>query len=80
MSIFFAEFDREIIYLQKWYILYKNEGDGKMKIYRRIIGGLLVIFIAATLIYIGYFYNEKRSVEEGTLIWRGENVTSFDLC
>ena len=51
-----------------------------MKIYRRIIGGLLVIFIAATLIYIGYFYNEKRSVEEGTLIWRGENVTSYDLC
>ena len=39
-----------------------------MKIYRGIIWCLLVVFIAATVIYMAYFYNEQRSVEQGTLI------------
>ncbi len=51
-----------------------------MKLYRYIVGSLLVIFIIVTVIYIAYFYDERRSVEDGTLIWRGENVTSYDLC
>lgn len=51
-----------------------------MKIYRFIIGGLLVVFIAVTIIYIAYFYNEQRSIENGTLIWRVEHVANHDLC
>lgn len=59
--------------IQKW----RNE---QMKIYRFIIGGLLVVFIAVTIIYIAYFYNEQRSIENGTLIWRVEHVANHDLC
>ena len=39
-----------------------------MKIYRGILGCLLVVFIAAIIIYLAYFYNEQRSTEQGTLI------------
>ena len=77
---FLSQIKIEIIYLQKWYILYKNEGDGTMKIYRGIIACLLVVFIVATIIYVAYFYNEQRSVEDGILIWRKNYVTSGDLC
>ena len=51
-----------------------------MKIYRGIIACLLVVFIVATIIYVAYFYNEQRSVEDGILIWRKNYVTSGDLC
>ena len=39
-----------------------------MKIYRGILWCLLVVFVAATVIYIVYFYNEQRSTDGGTLI------------
>ena len=51
-----------------------------MKIYRLIIGGLLVIFIAATVIYMAYFYNGQDSSQQGTLIWRETNVSANRLC
>lgn len=51
-----------------------------MKIYRWIIGVLLVVFLIVTVVYIAYFYNENRSIENGTLIWRKDNVTYYDLC
>ena len=39
-----------------------------MKIYRCIIGSLLVFFIAIGVWYIASCYNERRSNQDGTLI------------
>lgn len=51
-----------------------------MKIYRGVLWCLLVVFIAVTVIYIAYFYNEQRSTDGGTLIWRVENVSGNRIC
>lgn len=59
--------------IQKWRIL-------KMKIYRGVLWCLLVVFIAVTVIYIAYFYNEQRSTDGGTLIWRVEDVSGNRIC
>ena len=51
-----------------------------MKIYRFVLWCLLVVFISAMGIYIAYFYNEQRSTDGGTLIWRVENVSGNGVC
>lgn len=53
-----------------------------MKIYRCVVGCLLVFFIAIGVWYMVSCYNEQRSIEDGTLIWRGEevHVASHSLC
>lgn len=53
-----------------------------MKLYRCVIGGLLVIFLAIGVWYMVSNYNEQRSINGGTLIWRGEEafVTGNSLC
>ena len=51
-----------------------------MKIYRFVLWCLLVIFIAATVIYIAYFYNQQRLIDGGTLIWRVEDVSGYSIC
>lgn len=51
-----------------------------MKIYRAVLWCLLVVFIIAAVIYMAYFYNEQRSTNGGTLIWRVEDVTNYRLC
>lgn len=51
-----------------------------MKIYRSILWGLLVISIVVAVIYVSYFYNEQRSIDGGTLIWRVENVSDNSIC
>ena len=51
-----------------------------MKIYRGILWCLLLVFIAAAVIYIAYFYDEQRSTDGGTLIWRVEDVSGIDIC
>lgn len=63
-----------------------------MKIYRCVIGSLLVLFIAIGIWYVASYYDEHRSIEDGVLIWyqeqdwnrsmRGdaERVTDHDLC
>ena len=51
-----------------------------MKIYRGVLWCLLVVFVAATVIYIAYFYNEQGSREGATLIWRVEDVSSHRIC
>ena len=51
-----------------------------MKIYRALLWCLLVVFVAAIIIYIAYFYNEQSSSKEGTLIWRKEHAADYDLC
>ena len=51
-----------------------------MKIYRRVLWCLLVVFLAAIVIYMSYFYNEQRSMSDGTLIWRGEDVSGNGIC
>lgn len=51
-----------------------------MKIYRGILWCLLIVFVSATIIYIGYYINEQRSNQEGTLIWREMNVAGNGIC
>ena len=51
-----------------------------MKIYRTVLWCLLIVFIAATVIYVAYFYNEHGSSKEGTLIWREKDVTGYRIC
>lgn len=51
-----------------------------MKIYRGVLWGLLVISIVVAVIYVSYFYNEQRSIDGGTLIWRVENVSGNGIC
>ena len=51
-----------------------------MKIYRCVIGCLLVFFIAIGVWYVVSCYGERRSIDEGTLIWRVEDGTDHSLC
>ena len=51
-----------------------------MKIYRCIIGCLLVFFLVIGVWYIATSINEQRSIEDGLLIWREENVADYGLC
>ena len=51
-----------------------------MKIYRCILGCLLVVFIVLGVWYVVSNIYEQRSIEDGTLIWRVENVTDYRIC
>lgn len=51
-----------------------------MKIYRAVLWCLLVVFIIVIVIYMSYFYNEQRSTDGGTLIWRVEDVSGNSIC
>ena len=51
-----------------------------MKIYRCVIGCLLVFFIAIGVWYVLSCYSEQRSIEDGLLIWRVEDVAEHSLC
>lgn len=62
-----------------------------MKIYRCVIGGLLVFFLIISVWYIASCVNEQRSIDGGTLIFYseeqkevvkgvGEVVTGHGLC
>lgn len=51
-----------------------------MKIYRCVIGCLLVFFLVVGVWYIATNINEQRSIEDGLLIWREEDVTDYGLC
>ena len=51
-----------------------------MKIYRCVLWCLLIIFLVVAIIYVAYFYSEQSSNNEGTLIWRGVNVTGYNIC
>ena len=42
-----------------------------MKIYRCVVGGLLVLFIAIAIGYIVSCYYEQGSTKDGTLVERG---------
>lgn len=56
-----------------------------MKIYRCIIGGLMVFFIIIGVWYIVSCYNEQRSMYDGTLIYydfyedKGEKVNAASV-
>ena len=39
-----------------------------MKIYRVFLGVCIVVFIAITVVYLLYHYNEQSSTSDGTLI------------
>ena len=45
-----------------------------MKIYRCIIGGLLVLFLVIGVWYIASCVNEQRSIQDGTLIYQTEAI------
>ena len=45
-----------------------------MKIYRCIIGGLLVLFLAIGVWYIASCIGEQRSTHDGTLIYRSKMI------
>lgn len=51
-----------------------------MKIYRCILGCLLAFFIILGVWYVVSNINEQRSIDEGTLIWRVEDVADYHLC
>ena len=52
-----------------------------MKIYRCVIGCLMVLFIAIGIWYIVSCYYEQGSTKDGTLIWRGvEDGADYNLC
>lgn len=51
-----------------------------MKIYRCVLGCLLVVFLVIGALFVMSYINEHRSVEDGTLIWRDEYATNCDLC
>lgn len=45
-----------------------------MKIYRCILGCLLVFFIVIGVLYVYAHYNEQRSMKDGTLVFRSESI------
>ena len=63
-----------------------------MKLYRYFLGCLLVFFIIIAVLYVFSFYDERRSTENGTLIWRQNidyvqgmrgvegDVTGYSIC
>ena len=59
--------------MQKWRIW-------KMKIYRCVLGCLIAFFLVIGVIFLAAQYNERRSIDGGTLIWREENVTTHHIC
>ena len=50
-----------------------------MKLYRCFIGVLLVFFITLAVLYLGTMYNERRSIEEGILIFYLEGGTDIGI-
>ena len=51
-----------------------------MKIYRGVVGCLLVFFLVLGIIFIASQYDKRYSTDGGTLIWRVEDVTNHSLC
>ena len=51
-----------------------------MKIYRCIIGCLLVFFFAIGVWYVVSCYDKGQSISEGTLIWRVEDGADHSIC
>lgn len=47
-----------------------------MKIYRCVLGCLLVFFIICGVIFVASQYSQRRSIDGGTLVWRAEDVTT----
>ena len=51
-----------------------------MKIYRCVLGFLIVFFLVIGVVLIASQYSERRSIDGGTLIWRVEDGTNHRLC
>lgn len=51
-----------------------------MKIYRCVVGVLLVLFLAIGVWYVYSNVYEQRSIDDGILIWEDKSVSGYRLC
>lgn len=45
-----------------------------MKIYRTFLCVCILVFVAITVGYLLYHYNEKSSISDATLIWEEKDI------